>query len=51
MIIFDFIKNILDKLFFYNCLYLKAIYSYFIKKLTKLIIIYKIKEHKTRFNK
>lgn len=40
--IFKFIKKQLDKLFFYNLLYLKITYSDFTKSLAKAIIILEI---------
>lgn len=51
VIIFGFIKDIYDKLFFYNCLCSKIIYGDFAKELTKSIAISKIKKQKSRLNK
>lgn len=42
---FNFMKNTLDKLFFYNCLHPKIIYEDFAKRLVKSIATCEIKRY------
>lgn len=48
---FDFIKDILDELFFYNCSCSKVVYKDFTKGLAKCITTYGLKKEKIELDK
>lgn len=50
-ITFDFMKDALDKLFFYNCPYSKVVYRNFVKKFIKSITTLEIKKQEIRLYK